>query len=233
MAQNIIERYNIPSDLLVLYGKKLNDFGNNERALVSAFKAEHQSGIASIAPMIEVASKNTSKSLYYFKPNKTKALFADYTRAQIKDTNCANQTNETEKFIDEFNKKFSLSSPVDYIKLFFTENAITKVLFSIVVVSLKTACTKACNENLSVFSLQTIVAIKAYKTQTGNYPNNLESLIPNYLTGLPLDPYNNLPLKYLEDKRIIYSVGPDGIDSGGSEGDDWTLMPDPTFKINF
>ena len=30
-----------------------------------------------------------------------------------------------------------------------------------------------------------------------------------------------------------YSIGQDGRDSGGSQGQDWQKMLDPTFKINF
>ena len=36
-----------------------------------------------------------------------------------------------------------------------------------------------------------------------------------------------------KEKKIIYSVGKDLIDSGGSKGDDWKKMEDPTFKIEF
>ena len=48
-----------------------------------------------------------------------------------------------------------------------------------------------------------------------------------------MDPFDGKPIRYSKDKKIIYSVGEDGVDSGGSAGDDWRKMPDPTFSVDF
>ncbi len=37
-----------------------------------------------------------------------------------------------------------------------------------------------------------------------------------YLSAIPLDPYDGEPLRYSAEKGIIYSVGKDFIDSSGS-----------------
>jgi hypothetical protein len=50
---------------------------------------------------------------------------------------------------------------------------------------------------------------------------------------LPQDPFDSKPLRYSLSKKIIYSVGPDGQDSGGSSGDNLREMPDPTLQIEF
>jgi hypothetical protein len=107
------------------------------------------------------------------------------------------------------------------------------MLVNIIGISFNDVTIKACNENLNISALQALMAIRAYKIQSGDYPLTLESLVPRYLSEIPKDPYNDQALKYLKDKKIIYSVGSDKKDDGGSQGDDWTKMPDPTFKIDF
>ena len=61
------------------------------------------------------------------------------------------------------------------------------------------------------------VACKIYKNQTGRYPDNLETLVPNILGKLPIDPFTDKPLIYrLQDGGVlIYSVGANGKDDGG------------------
>jgi hypothetical protein len=78
-----------------------------------------------------------------------------------------------------------------------------------------------------------LIAIKAYKIENGKLPPNLEELVPDYILEVPKDPFDGNPIRYSAEKKIIYSVGPDLIDSGGSEGEGWQKMEDPTFKIEF
>ena len=65
------------------------------------------------------------------------------------------------------------------------------------------------------------------------YPSVLNELVPRYLASVPIDPFDGKPLKYSAPKKIVYSVGQDTNDSGGSIGDDWRQMSDPTFKLGF
>jgi hypothetical protein len=57
--------------------------------------------------------------------------------------------------------------------------------------------------------------------------------VPKYFTKIPADPFDGKLIKYSPKKKIIYSVGKDLKDSGGSEGKDLRTMKDPTFKIEF
>ncbi|MBN2218634.1 MAG: hypothetical protein JW719_14755 [Pirellulales bacterium] len=65
-----------------------------------------------------------------------------------------------------------------------------------------------------------IVASRRYEIDHGELPPTLDSLVPDYLDVVPADPYDGRPMRYDRDRAIIYSVGEDLIDSGGSE-----LMP--------
>jgi hypothetical protein len=61
------------------------------------------------------------------------------------------------------------------------------------------------------------VAATRFRIDHGALPNRLKELVPQYLEGIPLDPFDGKPLRLAvkEDRRIIYSVGPDGVDDGG------------------
>lgn len=64
---------------------------------------------------------------------------------------------------------------------------------------------------------RTAVAITQYKLANGSNPNTLADLLPTYLNAIPIDLFGN-PLVYRRtpDGYLLYSLGPDGKDHGGS-----------------
>ncbi len=70
------------------------------------------------------------------------------------------------------------------------------------------------------------------KEKTGDLPATLESLIPDFLPSIPIDPFDGRPIRYSREKKLIYSVGEDLIDSGGKIGVDHERF-DLVFPINF
>lgn len=74
------------------------------------------------------------------------------------------------------------------------------------------------------------LAIRLYKADhQGALPGSLSQLVPAYLTAVPRDPFDpaNGPIKYLptHDPPVLYSMGPNGKDDGGSE----RYLPYPDF----
>src|SRR5262249_6607017 len=57
-----------------------------------------------------------------------------------------------------------------------------------------------------------------YRRQTGDWPRSLPDLVPNYLSAVPLDPFDAAQLRYrlTAEGAVIYSVGRDGRDDGGN-----------------
>ena len=53
---------------------------------------------------------------------------------------------------------------------------------------------------------------------TGQLPENLEALVPDYLPAPLVDPYDGQPLRY--DKEKLWSVGVNLTDDGGETRDD-------------
>ena len=67
------------------------------------------------------------------------------------------------------------------------------------------------------------LAIRLYRfDHAGHWPGSLDELTPEYLPAIPTDPFspNASPFRYKPQAvggPIIYSVGQDGVDDGGSE----------------
>lgn len=61
------------------------------------------------------------------------------------------------------------------------------------------------------------LAVRAYLSEKGQLPQDLQALVPNYLPQIPADPFGEGPLRssMKDGKLIVYSIGPDGVDDGG------------------
>ncbi len=236
--QRVITSSNLSTEELKKYAKDMNQFYKNEDGFVTVFKGEYYMQSLIIDTLVmgntEILQSYTEeqsqdiaqrlKNNYYFKPNKTKAIFAEHARENIENAN---------KFCNSIqNIDIQILAPSSFLELYLAENAIGKILHDVIVTSLSSVNIKKCEEDLLVSATQTIIAIKAFKNNTGNYPNSLDELIPDYLSSVPLDYFDGNSLRYSEEKNILYSVGEDLKDTGGSIGNDWHKMPDPTFKIN-
>jgi hypothetical protein len=62
------------------------------------------------------------------------------------------------------------------------------------------------------------LAVERYRHAHGQWPETLKQLVPEPLSDVPLDPFDGAPLRYrrLADGVIVYSVGVDGVDNGGT-----------------
>jgi hypothetical protein len=64
----------------------------------------------------------------------------------------------------------------------------------------------------------TAIALKRYQLKHGNYPAGLNSLVPEFVSAVPLDPVDGQPLRYRPNSDgtfLLYSVGENGMDDGG------------------
>ena len=66
----------------------------------------------------------------------------------------------------------------------------------------------------------TALAIERWRlAHDGQLPDSLERLVPSIMPQVPVDPFDDRPLRYkkLPNGYIVYSVGPDFVDDGGKE----------------
>ena len=63
------------------------------------------------------------------------------------------------------------------------------------------------------------LAVQRYRLATGHLPDALADLVPTYLDAVPEDPFDGRELRYekLETGFVVYSVGEDRRDDGGTE----------------
>jgi hypothetical protein len=63
------------------------------------------------------------------------------------------------------------------------------------------------------------VAIARFRDKQGVLPSTLDELVPRFIDSLPIDPYSGKSLLYLNadaNEYVVYSVGNNGLDDGGS-----------------
>jgi predicted Zn-ribbon and HTH transcriptional regulator len=248
--QKVISSSRLDNTQLKQHIQKLGEYGENRTSFISALlKSEYKDFSFYMDSFTKLRNgENVKYSLpefseeeleklknklsgpagkYYFQPNKTKRLVAEFAREQIKNAEsiCYNQNSKSEMIKNRF--------PNNQVSALFRENFVGETFAPLLMLQLQVAFNKKCINDIIFSTTQTLIAIKAYKNDTGNYPASLNDLVPNYLTSLPQDPFDSKPLRYSLSKKIIYSVGPDGQDSGGSSGDNLREMPDPTLQIEF
>jgi hypothetical protein len=82
---------------------------------------------------------------------------------------------------------------------------------------------------------QTALAIERYRLANGKLPGQLSYLIPTFLPSVPSDPFDGKPLRYktLAKGYVVYSVGDDREDNGGTERNSKGLSYVPGTDITF
>ena len=89
-----------------------------------------------------------------------------------------------------------------------------------------------CYSRSQASAIQVLIALKCHEMKTGALPESLDELVPEYFKSVPLDYFDGSPIKYAPDKRLVYCVGPDLEDTGGTEGDrNWREQADPSWVI--
>ncbi len=76
-------------------------------------------------------------------------------------------------------------------------------------------------------------AIERYRLAQGAPPDRLEALAPGYLGTVPLDPYDEQPLRYRREGEgyVIYSIGDNLADEGGAESTRSSREGDLVFRV--
>lgn len=75
------------------------------------------------------------------------------------------------------------------------------------------------DQSLTAFHLhETELAVRAYLLDNQRLPESLTALVPEYLPAVPSDPFADGPVRAKASTNclLIYSVGPDGVDDGGT-----------------
>jgi hypothetical protein len=97
------------------------------------------------------------------------------------------------------------------------EDPRTPILVRLLVPSLGRVGEGSCRNQARLLCAIVALAAERYRLVHGHWPESLISLVPQFLSKVPVDPYDAKPLRYrrLEECVVIYSIGPDDVDNGG------------------
>ena len=79
------------------------------------------------------------------------------------------------------------------------------------------------------------LAIERYRLATRRLPDALTDLVPSYLDAVPADPFDGNEMRYkkLETGFVVYSIGEDLRDDGGTEEPSRKTKEAPTWDVTF
>ncbi len=239
----MIPNLTLPPEVLKNYVVELDQFKANGEGLIRAMKMDYialtntkkskiGADFLSEPPQAQEEKefsfkiKAATELNYLYKPNQTQRMFAEYYR---------NFMNNAKKdyYYEVRLPKIRPLAPRSKIQMLFTENLMGKIFYDIIATDFRDLFDKKYLEDFSARGTQLLIAIRAYQIETGKIPFRLNELVPKYFSKVPRDPFDGKLIKYSPEKKIIYSVGKDLKNSGGSEGKNWQIMKDPTFKIEF
>lgn len=232
--QRIVKSTTLSPAVLISYAEVLEKYKRNEAGLIAAFKHEYGFFTSALDGALSGALKSKTDERterlrnygFYFQPNKTKSLYADLVRGQISDVQrpCGLRRNGNMRRL----------TPSSKLQMFLTENLVGMMLVDIATPEYwREGHERKCEDDLLISVTQILLALKAYKGETGKLPPSLRELIPRYLTEVPGDPFDGRQLRYSVEKRMVYTWGMDLGDWIASGGQETSQTRQREFPINF
>jgi hypothetical protein len=142
-----------------------------------------------------------------FKPQETRRDFAEFARSRVANVSkpFKNMTPDDPKF-----------SEYRWAQEVFSGNPLGRWLCRISLRGAYAALEQKCRANVDLAATRILLALKAYKLEKGKLPATLAELAPEYLDSVPLDDFDGQPMRSNAARRVVYSVGKDLKDDGGS-----------------
>jgi hypothetical protein len=77
------------------------------------------------------------------------------------------------------------------------------------------------------------IAVAGFQARNHRDPNSLDELVPDYLSTIPIDPWNGRPLRmrHADGGIVLYSIGDDLVDDEGLGDRGETMSPDLPFHL--
>jgi hypothetical protein len=143
-----------------------------------------------------------------FNLNRTKALFAKTSLLLVKDAPL--HFNEA-KLPDWESNRPSL------VSMGLSGNAVGEMMYGMIESGIVAALAKKSQENVQLQATRIILALRAYELKHGSLPPALSALVPEFLDEVPVDDFDGQPLRYVRERKMVYSVGKNLKDDGGDD----------------
>ena len=147
----------------------------------------------------------------FFKLNETQKLFADVARCAISDATRTYADMRSPALGESMRKDFERRK-----KRLILTNAVGVILARALLPTFVSIMEGECMVESDISATGLVVACQRYRLREGRLPAKLEDLVPGFLPALPRDPYDGKTFRYDPVREIVWSVGKDLHDSGGS-----------------
>jgi len=210
----------VPEEQLQRLAKALADVGPLDRGLVQSLKGEYQMSSNTVDDLAEgnihfgegeLKDLPLARVGYVFQPNKTKQLFAEIFRDYLKNVPLPPAQR---KFIDI---EQWIGHRKNKVAFFLGSNSVGKILVALMCPATEAVLQAGSRRQGNLAATRLIVACRRYEIDHGSLPPTLDSLVPECLDAVPADPYDGKPMRYVRARAIVYSIGKDFADAGGSQ----------------
>ena len=211
-----------PAEALTQLAAELKKVGPFNGGLVEALKAEHRMAINVVDGLGAKRDQRTMAAYlgfktnrwatwflntpYSFKPNRTKRELAADHRHWIGNSSRIYAEMDRDGSDPEEPGRFSLMLP----------NVIGKYLFTILMPSWEKLLESKCRTDGILAGAKLVVACSRFQRDNGRWPAELQELVPDFLSEVPQDPYDGAPFRYSAEKGLVWAVGKNLTDEGGS-----------------
>lgn len=156
-------------------------------------------------------SRNALTKAYVFQPNRTRLAAANAFRAEVRKGGlCLAEMDLKEQAPD-------LTGEESKFELIRRPNMIGRILLVTVWPRVNRFDLMSCDLECQIAGTRLVLALRLFEMREGHLPARLEQLVPAYLSEVPRDPYDGKRFRYLPEKRLVYAVGQDLKDAGGSK----------------
>jgi hypothetical protein len=233
----------LSSSQLVHYVDRLAEYQSSDEAYVISIKNEYtvltnsirdiKDGAGMISPQDNLEERLFRTSL---RPNMTKNMFLKSFETAI----CAATQDYSRlaatNLYDPYAERSTFRKLCPEVLAASFKNAGGEMMYRMGMPACVRLLDLKCRNDVCVGALRLLLATKAYQLDHGDLPEALADLIPDYMDAVPVDAYDGKPMCYSKEKKIVFSVGTDGIDSGGATnmhgGSRWEA-DDYVFSVDF
>lgn len=186
---------------------------------------QYQESLKLIARMDESDGEHESWAMrlvpqrYVFKPNATRAIFAEAFR-----------TLGEHGRMPCSDVRWPAGPPGggDRLDLLLGPNGVGRIFSWIALPTFTEFTLRRCELDDRVEAARAWVALRAHLIERGELPQRLEDLAPIYLAQVPSDAFDGATLRYDRERRLLWSIGSDFEDDGGrGEADQEPVFPIP------
>ena len=220
------------------YMARLQAFRSDGAVLAEKLKAEYEADRRNGDPQMVKFRYSGPDELfapvwgYSYKPNKTRRRLAEQYRIAI--------ANLTRPYADRtpfdpprYSEIPTIERRLHLIALLQPNYVGEAGVYQSGVAFLQHVASSTCEDDTRVSATRILIALKCHKLKTGSLPKSLDELVPEYFDNVPLDQFDRKPMRYLPDRRIIYSVGADLFDCAGLTQQENGGAGDIIFNIEF